>query len=819
MKKMSCGIRWSKKLSRPIKKRVIVNKTKMDNLTFKKIKFFKANEVPKKRLLNKKSSVDKENKANFWEQLIKNPFLYLFLFVLVITYLTSYVPSLTLPQLQVGEIAAFDIEAPSDITLPDSEMTDKRRKEAVNAVLPVYNLDKSIFSYTEEKIRTLFQSGRKLLETPLTKDNIQNFNISLISQYGLELNANNLNALIKTNFPSSLEETLISLIGKILSQGIIQTKNLFIRGEQEKGFTLIEEEKPEKTIFISEILDIEEAKDRITGEIANLDLPPEEKSLLVLLSHSFISSNVTYNGITTETRKEQARAGVEPVFYTIKKGKVIVRNGDEVTEESAKLIRLIDQSLEAKAGWLVNATGTFLLFSLLFLTIWYYLKSLVKFHLAFKYFQMMGLTLIVSLLIFKLFSFLAGTFSQTSSFFLLNNLEPYHYALPFQIGTLIFAFLSGIQVALIFTVLNSILVGYLFPTNFPIMIFSLIGGFAAIYGIKYFGKQSRTSTFRAGLLIVAPVNLFLIITFHLIREQIGAFNIFISEVFMGLVGGLLSASFAFLFLPVLENLFGIITQSKLLELTNSDLPIFRKMALEAPGSFHHSLIVSALAEKAAEEIKLDPMLVKAGALYHDVGKSRRPEYFIENHQTKSLDIHKDLKPSMSALVILNHVKEGVEIANKLRLPKPIRDVIEQHHGTSIMRYFFEKAKIEYDPEMQKIGEESFWYPGPPPQSKEAALIMLADAIEAASRSLKTPSSINLKRVINDLINNLIQDGQLYDSTLSLKELNSIAASFLSTLDNIYHQRVEYPGFDFEMKKAKNKKQKTSSNDRNNKPTE
>ncbi|MCJ7582486.1 MAG: HDIG domain-containing protein [Candidatus Aminicenantes bacterium] len=791
----------------------------MNNLSFNPIKFFKAKEGPKKRTTNNNPPINKENEINFFERLIKNPFLYLFLFVLVLTYFTSYVPSLTLPQIEVGEIAAFDIVAPADITFEDLEATDKNRKEDAEAIRPIYNLDKSIFSYTEEKIRSLFQSGRELIETPLTEEIIQNFNTSLTNQYGLELEPNELNALIKSNFPSNLEENLISLIGKISSMGIILTKNLFIRGEQEKGFTLVEEGSPTRTLAISLILDIEEAKDQITNEIGDLDLPGVEKSLLVTLSRFFISSNITYDGIATEALKDQARAGAEVVFYTIKKGKIIVLNGDEVNEEAATQIRLINQSLEKQAGWLFNATGTFLLFSLLFLMIWYYLKSLLKFHLAFKYFQMMGLTLLVSLLIYKLSFFLGGTFSQASSFFLLKNLEPYHFALPIQIGILIFGFLSGIQVALIFTVLNSILIGYLFPTNIPLVVFSLIGGFAAIYGVKYFGKHSRTSIFRAGLFIVAPVNIFLIITFHLIQEQIGAFNIFVSDVVMGLIGGLLSASFAFLFLPVLENLFRIITQSKLLELTNSELPIFRKMAIEAPGSFHHSLIVSALAENAAEVIKLDPMLVKAGALYHDVGKSKRPEYFIENHHNRSLDLHKGLKPSMSALVILNHVKEGVEIAYKLKLPKPIRDVIEQHHGTSVMRYFFEKAKIAYDPEMQKIGEESYRYPGPSPQSKEAALVMLADAIEAASRSLKSPTSTNLKRVINDLINNLIQDGQLDDCTLSLKDLKSIATSFLSTLDNIYHQRVEYPGFDFEMKQVKNKKQTKSSNDRNNKPAE
>lgn len=791
----------------------------MNNLSLKKIKFFKSKEVPKKRMLDNKPPTNKESKPKLLEQFIKNPFFYLFLFVLVITYFTAYIPSRSILQLQEGEIAPLDIEVPLDITLEDTKATDEKRREALDAVLPIYSLDKNIFSYTEEKIRALFQSGRELIKAPLTENILQNFSVSLINQYGLELEQNNLDVLIKKTFSSSLEENLISLIGKISSQGIILTRNLFIRGEQEKGLLLIEEDKPERKLAISEILDSEEAKELIRKEIANLDLLPEEKSLLVTLSHFFISSNVTYDEKATGTRKELARDSVELTFYTIKKGKVIVRNGDEVNQETETLISLINQKLEEQAGWLVKAIGTFLLFSLLFFTIWYYLKSLLKFRLALKYFQMMGLTLIVSLLIYKLSFFLAGIFSQTSSFFLLKNLEPYHYALPLQFGILIFAFLSGIQVALIFTVLNSILIGYLYPTDIPLMVFCLIGGFAAIYGVKYFGKHSRTSTFRAGLFLVAPVNLFLIITFHLIREQIGTFNGFISAIVMGLVGGLLSASFAFLFLPLLENLFGIITQSKLLELTNSDLPIFRQMALEAPGSFHHSLIVSALAENAAEEIKLDPMLVKAGALYHDIGKSKRPEYFIENHHNRSLDRHKDLKPSMSALVILNHVKEGVEIANKLRLPKPIHDIIEQHHGTSIMRYFFEKAKIAYDPEMQKIGEESYRYPGPSPQSKEAGLVMLADAIEAASRSLKSPTNTNLKRVINDLINNLIQDGQLDDSNFSLKDLKSIATSFLSTLDNIYHQRVEYPGFDFEMKKVKNKEPAKSANDRNNKPAE
>ena len=240
---------------------------------------------------------------------------------------------------------------------------------------------------------------------------------------------------------------------------------------------------------------------------------------------------------------------------------------------------------------------------------------------------------------------------------------------------------------------------------------------------------------------------------------------------MGLLGGRASAVLAFLLLPLVESAFGFVTGSKLLELTNSDLPIFRQLSEEAPGSYHHSLIVATLAEKAAEELGLDTQLAKAGALYHDIGKTKMPEYFIEN-RTREFDLHKDLTPSMSTLVIKNHVKEGVELARKLKLPRPLRDIIEQHHGNSLVRFFYAKAKQTYDPEQQTVGEEVYRYPGPPPQTKEAGLVMLADAIEAASRSLKSPTKDNLKRVITDIINGTLQDGQLDACDFSLRELRS-----------------------------------------------
>ena len=336
----------------------------MSILTFKKIKFFKAKEVPTNRLPNNKAPLKKEEDPNFFQKLIKNPFLYMGIFVVILTYLASYVPSKSLPQLQEGEIAPFDIEAPAELTLVDDDATEKFRREAVDNVLPIYILDENIISYTEDDIREFFKSGRELLDQPDRDERLEEFNISTIERFGLDLPPNDLNALIQANFSTNLEESLISLLRKVTDQGIILSKTLFIRGEEEKGFTLIEGPNREKTVYPSDLLDKKESEDQLAAEIGNLDLPPEEKSILVILSRFFVFSNVTYDGIETETRKTEARNSVGAVFYTIKKGRVIVRKGDEVNAETARQIEVINENLQAQSGWLITSAGTFLLFGL-----------------------------------------------------------------------------------------------------------------------------------------------------------------------------------------------------------------------------------------------------------------------------------------------------------------------------------------------------------------------------------------------------------------------------------------------------------------------
>lgn len=787
----------------------------MTPFSLKKIKFFRSKEIPVRKAKNNGSPIENKEALSFWEKLTNNPFFYLIIFSATIAYLISYLPSKSLPQLSVGDIASADITAPSDLTIIDEDTIKKRQQEAADAIVPVYTLDQNVFLKTEDKIRDFFKAGREFAQEETTAKRIDEFTRTVSETYGVKIPPKDLRFLTQLKFPASMEENLINLIGKISSKGILLTKDLFLHDERNKGLVIFIDIEKEIPYQVSGIQDVQESKIKLSEDINTLELPPNEKSLLILLSHLFVSSNITFSPFKTSEREDSARQNIETIFYTIKKGKVIIRKGDEVNKDTIKQIRIINQNLSAKPSWLINFSGFFLLFIILLGVLLYDLKTRSDLEEPLKKFIMTGILLAISLILYKFFNFLADLLSQNARLSFFSHTGSYMYLFPLQMGTLLVAFLSGTLFALIFMIINSIIVGYLLKSSFHIILFCTIGSLAAIFGTKYFGKQTRTTTFRAALFMVAPVNTLVIIIFHLVREKIGPIDLFFSELIMALIGGLISGALAFLLLPVFESLFGIITQSHLLELTNSDLPIFRKMAMEAPGSYHHSLIVSSLAENAAEDIGLDPLLVKTGALYHDIGKIKRPEYFIENRRSNA-DMHKDLKPSMSTLVIINHVKEGVERAKKLKLPKKIRDIIEQHHGNSLVKYFFEKAKEEYDPEMNKIGEESYRYTSPTPKSKEAALVMLSDSIEAASRSIKNPTKSSLKRAITDVFNNYMQDGQLDDSNLSLKEMKSIAESFLSTLYTIYHHRMEYPGFDFKGKKNKMGKPKTK-NDRNFKP--
>ncbi len=286
------------------------------------------------------------------------------------------------------------------------------------------------------------------------------------------------------------------------------------------------------------------------------------------------------------------------------------------------------------------------------------------------------------------------------------------------------------------------------------------------------------------------VNALLVVAVHLVSgrpfdEQ------FLFKMVFALAGGLLSAMIVNGTIPLVESLFKYTTDIKLLELANLNTPVLRDLMIQAPGTYHHSVVVGNLVEAAAEAINANPLLARVAAYYHDIGKVRKPLYFIENLGSGE-NKHDKLAPSMSALILMAHVKDGVELAREHKLGTTLVEIIRQHHGTALIKFFYDKARSKQDPESQQVEERDYRYPGPKPQTREAALIMLADAVEAASRTLTDPTPARIQGMVQKIINNIFIDGQLDECELTLKDLHNIAKSFNGILSGIYHHRIDYP---------------------------
>ena len=261
------------------------------------------------------------------------------------------------------------------------------------------------------------------------------------------------------------------------------------------------------------------------------------------------------------------------------------------------------------------------------------------------------------------------------------------------------------------------------------------------------------------------------------------------EAALGAFGGFQVALGASALLPLLEQLFNTLTDVKLLELSNMNLPLLKELAVRTPGTYHHSVVIGTLAEKAAEAIGANPLFARVAAYYHDIGKMRHPEFFVEN-QKEGNNPHDRMTPTMSARILVGHVVDGMELAREHRLPEPLADVIPQHHGTRVMKYFYERARSQAPD--GEVSEPDFRYPGPKPQTKEAALIMLADGVEARSRLIDEPTPERLREMVQSNVREVLEDGQLDECDLTLQDLAKITDAFLAVLSGMHHQRIEYP---------------------------
>ncbi len=441
------------------------------------------------------------------------------------------------------------------------------------------------------------------------------------------------------------------------------------------------------------------------------------------------------------------------------------------------------------APLLPTLLGLLLLTSLVAVTLLLYVYTLQpkQFRTA-SSLLLLGTILLLSLALARSVLFLAHAVHTAFPHLPLSSL---HYTLPVATGGVLLALLCNLRIACAGSAALAILTTLMTADSFGFFLLAVLGGLVG--GFVVSSRPTGTTILRAGAL-VGLGNLFALLPWTLVTGPLD--GRFLTDILCGLINGVLTALLTSGLLPLLESIFETASDFKLLELGNLNHPALKHTILTAPGTYHHSVLVGTLAEAAAEAVGANPLLCRVGAYYHDLGKTKHPTYFIEN-QMDAPNRHDKLAPRLSALIVMAHVKDGIEMAHQFGLPPAIVDMIPQHHGTRPVSFFYQKAKESEDPTLGEIPQETFRYPGPKPQTKEAAILMLADYAEAISRTLGGPSPARIHTVVERIITEIFLDGQLDECDLTLKDLHLIANSLTRSLTALHHHRVAYPHMQLE----------------------
>ncbi|MBW2644882.1 MAG: HDIG domain-containing protein [Deltaproteobacteria bacterium] len=718
-------------------------------------------------------------------------------------------PNLLVPvhTYKVGDIAERDIKSPKDFLIKDEAATAEKRQEAARSVLMVYDFDDNLIVYLRNGINNAFQPLRALLDQTLPKqpakipsgtgNNQVRPNISVHDQIweqkgicekilGIEVSEETYTLLEKNKFSMTVENSIVRLLQGVLHVGVIAEGGF--RGAQDRGITLRRiGSKVETTVKdVKRFYSLDQARE-VIKTTASVDLKrfsPSLRTVLVGLAQRLLQPNITLNKNETEERKQTAIEEVNEVFSQIKKGEMLLREGERV--QPFHILKLEALSSEVGQQHLLSTVfGLVLLLGVvlrvLFVT---HLKGEKRLFKTNKDLLFLCVMLAGSFLLSEIFVSLAEAVRQNIAYSIHGT--SLFYAAPVAAGAMIVCLFMGMEVAVPFALVMAFCAAFLFENRFEFFSYFLLNGMMGAYWTR--SCKERGVLIKAGLK-VGLVNVVIISALDMYQGSFFTLQLPQDWLF-GFLGGVVSGIITTGITPLLEMAFDYTTDIKLLELANLDRPVLRKLTLEAPGTYHHSVIVGNMVEAAAASIGANPLLAKVIGYYHDIGKISKPLYFIEN-QMGSANRHDKLAPSMSSLILIAHVKDGVEMAKKYRLGQAITDAIQQHHGTSLISFFYEKAKKMKGEDAVTI--DDFRYTGPKPQTKEAALVLLADVVEAASRSLENPTPSRIKGMLQKMINKVFLDGQLDDCELTLKDLHEIAKSFNKTLTGIYHHRVEYPG--------------------------
>lgn len=740
------------------------------------------------------------------------------LICITIIYAIILYPNLVVPikSYTLGDVVKKDIKATRDFFIEDKEATGIKQRQVTSKVLTVYDHDLNLASKLIQSVNRAFADLRQMSQSekevqfenlPLKPGGLQPQNRTKKRDFekklGITISNGAFTILVKESFSENISNSITLILTKLFETGVVTNKEILLR-EIGKGIVLRTVGTGAERIVhsLKQFYGHDQAKTmaRIIGQPFLKNVNYVLRNLIVDFSQRLIQPNITLNRNETEIRERRASEEIKPILYKIKAGEMLLREGERVTK--TQLLKL--KALQAGTKWKKAMASTMGAATLIlsFLVITYIL--LVNHH-QIKLDHQKNLLFIATILIVFLFiAKVSASFSESLPENALLSLTPssIYFGIPLASGAMTICLFLGVEVAVLFAMVIAISTAMMFQNRFEFFVYFLLSSLMAAYWIQ--NCRERKVFIKAGVKL-GLLNIVVVIALDVYMSNLTGVKLLWDGAFAfqaGIVAGMITAGIA----PLIEIAFDYKTDITLLELANLNQPLLRRLMLEVPGTYHHSVLVGSMVEAAASEIGANPLLAKTSGYYHDIGKLKNPLYFIEN-QSNGKNRHDKLAPSMSSLILISHIKNGVEIAKQNKLGQAIIDAIRQHHGTSLISFFYEKAKQLKGEDAVEI--DNFRYPGPKPLTREAGIVMLADVAEAASRTLQNPTPSRIQGLVQNLIDKIFSDGQLDNCELTLKDLHNIAKSFNKILNGIYHHRIDYP----ETLIAKNGKGKNGSPDR------
>lgn len=672
-----------------------------------------------------------------------------------------------------GDIATADVVAPFDFTVPKSkEEVGTETRKIERETPPVLAYDRAIADSVQRTIGLFFDRADRLAGMAISP----RLRAGRLAQEFPWLDLAGLQAPRASGGWLSLRFAAEDVVRREYMAGVFPDRSFL--PPSESPFVIVQRPgSGDLPLKREQILDLEGARERLSAEFAEIPgVDSLERTRLVGVLSDLLAPNLVYDRATTEQRKQAQLADIKPYEVRFFRDERIISRNERVTaahaERLAALARTRAQTAEQSDSLLpFLPIGARILFAFF---------SVAAMGVHFRYFRPRYLRrTAVVLLLAILWSIVLIAARIALAFG-----GPALYLIPIPFAAILVTVLVDLGTALVSTVFLSMLISVVAGFSFPVFFLGLIGGMVSAYSLR---TVRRRYDFYRPALSGALVYTAAIALLESLRYT--PWEGILAAAGCGLVNAVAGSVLAVGVLPIFESLFGFTTDLTLLELSNLNHPLLKRLALEAPGTYHHSIVIGNLAEAAAEAIGANPLLARVGAYFHDIGKMEKAEYFVENiRHLKSK--HDKLTPSMSALILESHVKGGKELALQHNVPDAVIDFIEQHHGTTTMSFFYHKAQMQHPDE--PVPEEEFRYPGPKPQTRETAILMLADSTEAVTRTLDDPKPGRLQSAIKKVVEDKFLAGQLEECTLTLRDLHKIEESFLTILLGVFHQRLDYP---------------------------